>query len=153
MADRLARMHTAEHILSAIMRIYYAAPRNLELHLNEKKTKCDYEPAVPIDEAAIQRIESMVNDEIRKDHAVSDFTISREDAEKRGFDLWKVPPDTDEIRIVKIGELDAQPCSGRHVGRTAEIGVFRIISHDIRDSGRLRIRFKVVDAGEERKKA
>ncbi|MDQ7054125.1 MAG: hypothetical protein Q9P14_15030 [candidate division KSB1 bacterium] len=145
MANRLARMHTAEHILSAIMRIHYAAPKNLELHLNEKKTKCDYQPAVPIDEAAIRRIEAMVNAEIRKNHPVTAFMLSRQEAEQRGYDLWKVPPDAEEIRIVKIGELDAQPCSGQHVTRTAEIGVFRIISHDVRESGRLRLRFRVMD--------
>ena len=33
--SKLARMHTAEHLLSAVMRKFYAAPRNLEFHLNE----------------------------------------------------------------------------------------------------------------------
>jgi len=39
MPAKLARMHTAEHILTAVMRKFYTAPRNLEFHLNEKKNQ------------------------------------------------------------------------------------------------------------------
>lgn len=139
--DPIARMHTAEHILTAVMRIHYKAPRNLEMHLAPKKTKCDYEPGVPVDEAAIRKIERLVNEEIRKDHPVSAATISR--AEAKNFDLWKVPPEAEHISIVRIGALDAQPCSGPHVEHTAQVGAVRIVSFEHRDNGRLRIRFKL----------
>lgn len=48
--SNLARMHTAEHLLSAVMRKHFSAPRNLEFHLGEKKTKCDYEVPGPLSE-------------------------------------------------------------------------------------------------------
>ena len=96
---------------------------------------------MPVDEAAIRKIERLVNEEIRKNHPVSAATISRNEA--KGFDLWKVPPEARRISIVRIGDLDAQPCSGPHVERTAQIGTFRIISFEHRDNGRLRIRFKL----------
>ncbi len=146
--DLLARMHTAEHLLSAVMRIYYRAPRNLELHLGEKKTKCDYEPQVEITPGDFARIEQLVNREIAADHQVTEIFLDRATAEMQHYDLWKVPAEARRIRIVKIGELDAQPCSGRHVHHTAQIGKFRLLSHEFRDNGRLRLRFKVVEAGE-----
>ncbi len=142
---RLARMHTAEHILSAVMKVHFGASRNLELHLNEKKTKCDYAPAHLLSEADIVFVEELVNAEIEKDHPVRAELVSREEAEAAGCDLWKVPPDAATIRIVYIGDFDATPCSGEHVQRTSEIGRFQILSHEWRDNGRLRIRFKVVD--------
>ncbi len=135
------RMHTAEHILSAVMRIDYGAPRNLELHLGDKKTKCDYEPSRSVNPEDIAAISDKVNKEIQKNHPVSHFVIPRTEAVE--YDLWKAPEDAREIRIVKIGDLDAQPCSGEHVARTQEIGSFRITSHEWRENGRLRIRFKV----------
>lgn len=141
-SERLARMHTAEHILSAIMRREYGAPRNLELHLGEKKTKCDYTPSRRIDEADIAHIERRVNEEIQKGHTVQAYTLSRQEAAER-YDLWKVPAHADTIRIVVIGDLDAQPCSGPHVQNTRDVGIFRILSYDLRDNGRIRIRFKV----------
>lgn len=141
--EQIARMHTAEHILSAVMRLHYDAARNLEFHLNEKKTKCDYEPENKITGNDIHRIEALVNAEIQKDHPVCAEIIHREQAQ--GFDLWKVPPDAETIRIVRIGDFDAQPCAGRHVEHTAQIGRFEIASFEYRPNGRLRLRFRIVD--------
>lgn len=141
MATQLARMHTAEHLLSAVMKKHFAAPRNLELHLGEKKTKCDYRTEAPLTESDIENIETLVNREIAKHHPVSERVLRREDA--GAFDLWKVPKDAEEIRIVEIGDYDAQPCSGTHVANTGDVGRFRILSHELRDNGRVRIRFKV----------
>jgi len=141
MSTKLARMHTAEHLLSAVMKNHFQAPRNLELHLGEKKTKCDYQPETPLTDSDIERIQMLVNQEIGKNHPVSEHVLPREQA--ADHDLWKVPEDAEEIRIIEIGDYDAQPCSGTHVSNTTEIGHFRIISHDLRDNGRVRIRFKV----------
>jgi len=139
--DKLPRMHTAEHLLSAVMRKFYGAPRNIEFHLGEKKTKCDYEPARELSEEDFLRIEIQVNEQIAKDHRVTEELLSRKAAGE--FDLWKVPPDEQNIRIVRIGDFDAQPCSGKHVDLTSEIGRFFISSHEKRDDGVVRIRFKV----------
>jgi len=141
MPTKLARMHTAEHLLSAVMQKHFAAPRNLELHLGEKKTKCDYQPQTPLTDGDVEKIATWVNQEIGKNHPVSERVLRRDAAQ--AYDLWKVPEDAEEIRIIEIGDFDAQPCSGEHVANTGEIGRFRIISHDVRDNGRVRIRFKV----------
>ena len=135
------RMHTAEHILSAIMRLEYGADRNVELHLGDKKTKCDYCPNAPLQDGDIEQIQRRVNDEILANHPVGDEIIARSEATE--YDLWKVPADAETIRIVNIGTLDAQPCSGEHVSNTQEIGEFRVTTYENRDNGRTRIRFKV----------
>ncbi|MFQ5750401.1 MAG: hypothetical protein ACE5HI_00265 [bacterium] len=139
--SNLSRMHTAEHILSAVMKKYYAAPRNLEFHLGAKKTKCDYAVPQGLVEQDMQQIERLVNAEIEKNHAVTSFMVARKQAQQ--YDLWKVPKEAQEIRIVQIGDFDAQPCGGQHVANTREIGRFRIMSYDLRENGRARIRFKV----------
>lgn len=59
------------------------------------------------------------------------------------FKLSQLPYDAgNTIRIIKIGDYDACPCSGVHVASTKEIGVFQIISTSFED-GVLRIRFKL----------
>lgn len=138
---KLARMHTAEHLLSAVMRKFYKAPRNLEFHLNEKKTKCDYAPVTALQNDDFSKIEELVNQEIARNHKVADRVIARNEA--GDFDLWKVPDEVNEIRIVEIGDFDAQPCRGQHVESTVQIGIFRLLSYDMRENGRVRLRFKV----------
>ncbi len=125
-------MHTAEHLLSAVMKQHYQAPRNLELHLNEKKSKCDYAVPGALSDPDIARIEELVNLQISANHPVTSHHTRREQA--GAYDLWKVPADMQEIRIVRIGDFDAQPCSGEHVGHTSEIGKFRITSYEARDN-------------------
>ncbi|MCG8607491.1 hypothetical protein MJD09_21225 [bacterium] len=139
--SKLARMHTAEHLLTAVMQQFYGADRNLEFHLAEKKTKCDYAVPKTLTTHDIEKIEDLVNEEIDRNHTVTSFMISRTDAGK--YDLWKVPADTEELRIFKIGDFDEQPCRGPHVKSTAEVGRFEISSHELRENGRTRIRFKV----------
>ena len=58
-------------------------------------------------------------------------------------DLSKLPEDASEtLRIVRVGDYDACACIGAHVKNTAEIGTFKILSHDYED-GRWRVRWKV----------
>jgi Ser-tRNA(Ala) deacylase AlaX len=52
----------------------------------------------------------------------------------------------DRIRIVRVGDYDACPCIGPHVGSTGEIGAFRVISTSFED-GVLRIRYKLAGPG------
>jgi len=136
----VARMHTAEHLLTAVMRRRFGSPRNLEMHLGEKKTKCDFLVPRTLTAEDLVAIEGEVNAEIAADHPVAAEVVSREEAE-RSYDLWKVPPDAAEIRIVRIGAVDAAPCVGDHVRRTKEVGRFRITTADMKDKRTVRIRF------------
>ena len=136
----LVRMHTAEHLLTATMRRLCGSPRNLEMHLGEAKTKCDYGVERPLGDDDAHAIEAAVNVEIARDHRVSVMHITRAEAEAR-FDLWKVPPGAETIRVVTIGDVDATPCSGDHVARTGEIGRFVLRSHEMRSPTVVRIRF------------
>ncbi len=138
---KLARMHTAEHLLSAVMRKHFHAPRNLEFHLGEKKTKCDYVVPGPLSVDDIRKAEQLVNEQIQAAHPVTAFKITRK--ENTDYDLWKVPETAEEIRIVRIGDYDAQPCSGEHVSLSSEVGTFRVASFEMRDKDRVRIRFKL----------
>jgi misacylated tRNA(Ala) deacylase len=138
-APDLARMHTAEHLLTATMRRLFDSPRNLEFHLGDTKTKCDYEVARPLGPDDAHAIEDAVNAEVARGHLVSVVHITRSDAEH--LDLWKVPHEAETIRVVSIGDVDATPCSGDHVAHTREIGRFVLRSFEMRSPTVVRIRF------------
>lgn len=135
-------MHSAEHVLSAVMRRDYGSPRPLETHLGAKKSKCDYAVEYPLGEDDARRIEAAVNAEIDADHPVTDRLVPADEARGR-FDLSKVPDGAEQIRIVAIGDLDVIPCVGQHVERTGQIGRFEIRSAEMKGDGRIRIRFRL----------
>ncbi len=132
-------MHTAEHLLTAVMRRLFGSPRNVEFHLGEAKTKCDYEVARPLDADDARAIEAAVRAEIARNLPVNVMCITRCDAGH--LDLWKVPADAETIRVVSIADVDATPCSGEHVARTGEIGGFVLKSFEMRTPTLVRIRF------------
>ncbi|NUM61643.1 MAG: hypothetical protein HUU44_05750, partial [Ignavibacteriaceae bacterium] len=110
--------------------------------IEKKKSKCDYHFNRNLTQEEIAEIESRVNKIIQSDLKVTEEFFSKEDAEEK-FNLSKLPDNAGEkIRIIKIGDYDACPCSGLHVSTTKDIGGFRIISTDFKDSV-LRIRFKL----------
>ena len=142
--SRLQRMHSAEHILTAVMRREFGSPRNLESHLGDKKSKCDYAVSQGLLQEDIPAIERAVNAEIEKDYPITVQVLPIEEAQQ-DYDLWKVPGDATNIRVVTIGNLDGTPCAGDHVERTRQIGRFRVRSHDMKKEGIIRIRFTVED--------
>ena len=137
-------MHTAEHILNGTMVRLFGCPRSRNAHIERKKSKCDYLlDACPTDEQ-VARIEAAVNEVIGRHLDVTIEYMPREQASAL-VDLSKLPEDASEtLRIVRVGDYDACACIGAHVKNTAEIGTFKILSHDYAD-GRWRVRWKVIE--------
>ena len=136
-------MHTAEHILNGTMVRLFGCPRSRNAHIERKKSKCDYLlDACPTDEE-VARIEAAVNEVIGRHLDVTVEYMPRSEAAAI-VDLSKLPEDASEtLRIVRVGDYDACACIGAHVKNTAEIGTFKILSHDYAD-GRWRVRWKVI---------
>ncbi len=138
------QMHSAEHILNQTMVRMFNCGRSFSNHIEKKKSKCDYHFERDLTGAELEVIERRVNEVIQNDLKVVEEFISKDDATKE-YNLTKLPDEAgDTIRIIKIGDYDACPCSGLHVSHTKEIGRFKIISTGYND-GVLRIRFKLLD--------
>lgn len=136
------RMHSAEHLLNQTMVRMFNKGRSFSNHIEKKKSKCDYHFDRNLTEQEIIKIEKKVNSEILKNHSIKEEFLSRDDADSL-YNLKRLPEDAgDEIRIIKIGDYDACPCSGEHVQNTSEIGNFKIISTGF-ENDVLRIRFKL----------
>jgi misacylated tRNA(Ala) deacylase len=134
------RMHTAEHILNQTMVRMFGTKRCFTAHIEKKKSKCDYYMDRALSDEEVRRLEGGVNDVIAKDLKVSReaWPIDRIRTELK----YEGGLEGGEINIVKVGDYDAVPCIGAHVGSTKEIGRFQIISTGF-ENGVLRIRYKL----------
>ena len=136
------RMHSAEHLLTGVLVKMFGMGRPFTTHLEKKKSKADYRFNRLLTEEEAQHVESMVNEQINRDLAVSEEFLPREQAEG-AFNLSRLPEDVREtVRIIRIGDFDACPCAGTHVAMTKEIGLFRLISWSFEEDA-LRIRFRL----------
>ncbi len=138
------QMHSAEHILNQTMVRMFNCGRSFSNHIEKKKSKCDYHFERDLTEYEIEYLNKRVNEVIQNDLKVVEEFILKDNAEK-DYNLTKLPNSVGEtIRIIKIGDYDACPCSGLHVSHTKEIGRFKIISTSYTD-GKLRVRFKLFE--------
>jgi len=118
--------------------------RSFRNHIEKKKSKCDYHFERDLTPDEVLLIENRVDEIISQDLSITEEFYPKEVAETK-FNLLILPEDAgNQIRIIKIGDYDACPCSGLHVSHTKEIGTFKIISTSFED-GVLRIRFKLLE--------
>ncbi len=136
-------MHTAEHVLNQTMVQLFACDRSFSNHLERKKSKCDYHFKRSLTADEEQAIHQKVNEVLLRQLDVTEEVVTREEASV-WFDLSRLPdvPEGDKIRIVRVGDYDACPCIGEHVGNTREVGEFIMGSTSFAE-GVLRIRFKL----------
>lgn len=120
---RLMRMHTALHLLSVALPFPVTGGQ-----IGEDKGRLDFDmPQVPDN---IAEIEAALNAMVAADHPVStEWITDAEMAANPGLvKTMKVKPPMGQgrVRLVRIGDVDLQPCGGTHVRSTAEIGPLSI---------------------------
>jgi Ser-tRNA(Ala) deacylase AlaX len=116
--------------------------RSFSSHIEKKKSKCDYHFDRSLTPEEENELTARINRVIDERLDVSEQLISLEEA-GQAFNLKRLPDESgDLVRIVSIGNYDICPCIGPHVGNTAEIGKFQLVSTSFED-GVLRVRFKL----------
>lgn len=116
---RLMRMHTALHLLSVVFPFAVTGGS-----VGTDKGRLDFDmPDVPEN---LPELEARLNAMVLASHAVTQEWIT--DAEMTASpDLVKTmnvkpPMGQGRVRLIRIGNVDLQPCGGTHVRNTAEIG-------------------------------
>ncbi|HEY0855376.1 MAG TPA: alanyl-tRNA editing protein, partial [Devosia sp.] len=120
---RLMRMHTALHLLSVVFPFPVTGGS-----VGEDKGRLDFDmPEVPED---LQALEDEVNRLAAGNHAVTAEWITDAEMEQNAnlIKTMKVKPPMGQgrVRLIRIGDVDLQPCGGTHVKNTSEIGPLKL---------------------------
>lgn len=119
---KLMRIHTALHLITVVMPYPITGAS-----VGEDKGRVDFNlPEVP-DSADI---EAKLNALIEAAHPVSAEWISDAELEAnpgliKSMNV-KPPMGQGRVRLVRIGDIDLQPCGGTHVANTSEIGRLKL---------------------------
>jgi misacylated tRNA(Ala) deacylase len=140
---RHMRIHTGLHLLSVVLPFPVTGG---SIGADEGRLDFDLEGGeVPAKEA----IEEKLNALVAANHAVSQEWITDDEllANPGLVKTMKVKPPmgSGRVRLVRIGDIDLQPCGGTHVHATGEIG--RLVIAKIESKGRQNRRVRIKFAG------
>jgi alanyl-tRNA synthetase len=124
---RTMRNHSATHLMHKALR------EVLGDHVQQKgslvdpdKTRFDFAHNAPMTDDQIRRVEAIVNREIIANSPTQARVMPIEEAKKTGAMMLFGEKYGDEVRVLDIGS-SCELCGGTHVGRTGDIGFFKIV--------------------------
>jgi misacylated tRNA(Ala) deacylase len=138
------RMHTAQHLLSAIILDKYGAS-TAGNQISFETSRIDFFPFKPSQED-ITFVAKRFNELADKGIPVNIYFTTREEVlqtidERRRNLFSRVPESVKEIRVIEIEGIDKVPCGGTHVRNTKEIGHINIIKTENKGKNVTRIVF------------
>ena len=141
------RMHTSQHLVSAIVSDLYGAD-TVGNQIGSDKSRIDFKP-LKLSMNEIDDLIDLTNEYIAKDISVDISEANRSDLEgnpeirsSMSSGLWKLlPKSVTRLRVISIGEIDVCPCAGTHVRSLKEIGKVEFVKRDNKGAGKQRLTY------------
>ncbi|MBI4482267.1 MAG: alanine--tRNA ligase [Acidobacteria bacterium] len=121
--------HTATHLVHAALR------EVLGEHVKQSgslvapdRLRFDFTHFAPMTDREVQRVEEMVNQQIRQDTQVQTAVSDLEKALESGALAFFGEKYSDRVRVVQIGPFSRELCGGTHVSAVGQIGAFKIVA-------------------------
>ena len=132
--------HSATHLLHAALR------EVLGTHVQQKgslvapdRLRFDFAHFAPISAEDLAVVERKVNAQVRANNAVEVHNMAMQEALDFGAMALFGEKYGENVRVLKMGDYSTELCGGTHVGRTGDIGLFKITSEGGVSSGVRRI--------------
>jgi misacylated tRNA(Ala) deacylase len=135
------RMHTALHLLSAVLPYPVTGGS-----VGEAESRLDFDiPEAGLDKDAItaKLAEMIASDAPVSSRWISDAELEANPGLVKTMSV-KPPVGTGQVRLIEIEKLDLQPCGGTHVRSTAEIGAVRVTQIEKKGKLNRRVRLALV---------
>jgi len=125
----IARNHTATHLL------HYALREVLGKHVKQSgslvardRLRFDFTHFKAVTKRELDRIEGLVNEQVRANLKVKGEHLNIEEAKEKGAIALFGEKYGKKVRMVSVGDCSRELCGGTHLDFTGEIGLFRIAS-------------------------
>jgi alanyl-tRNA synthetase len=122
------RNHSATHLMhKALREVLGEHVQQKGSLVNAERTRFDFAHNAPVTDEQIRAIEARVNAEILSNVATDASVMDMEAAQKTGAMMLFGEKYGETVRVLTIGS-SKELCGGVHVGRTGDIGLFKIVA-------------------------
>lgn len=142
----VTRYHTATHLMyRALKNVLGDHVTQRGSNITHERLRFDFSHHEKMTPEQIQQVEQMVNEAIAKDYPVSFMEMPTNKAFASGAIGAFGDKYGDEVRVYTVGDpagdwYSREICGGPHVGRTGEIGKFKIVKEESSSAGVRRIK-------------
>jgi alanyl-tRNA synthetase len=145
------RYHTATHLLQRALRMVlgdHVAQKGS--NITAERMRFDFSHHAPLTAEEVQKVQEIVNEQIRRDLPVSMAVMSLEEAKAAGAIALFGEKYESQVKVYTIGKsptdyFSKEVCGGPHVERTGQLGNFVIQKEQSSSAGVRRIRAVLAD--------
>jgi alanyl-tRNA synthetase len=138
------KYHTATHLLQqALVNVLGGEVAQRGSNITPERLRFDFSFSRPMTKEEVQKVEDMVNEQIRRDLPVTMEEMSLSDARKAGARALFSDKYGERVKVYSIGDFSREVCAGPHVQHTAQIGHFKITKEQSSSAGVRRIRAEI----------
>jgi len=124
-----ARNHTATHLVHAALReLLGPHVKQYGSLVAPNRLRFDFAHFRPLSSRDTDDIESLVNEQIRKNQEVKTNVMGVQEAVAAGALAFFGDKYGDQVRVVSVDTFSRELCGGTHCKQTGEIGVFQLVS-------------------------
>ncbi len=125
---RTMRNHSVTHLMHRALRDVLGGHVQQKGSLvDQEKTRFDFSHNAPVSDEQVREVESRVNRAILANVPVSARVMGFDAAVKSGAMALFGEKYGDEVRVIAMENFSTELCGGTHVGRTGDIGLFKIV--------------------------
>ena len=133
--------HTATHLLHQALRTVLGEHvKQSGSNITEERLRFDFTHPQKMTKEEIQKVEDLVNEQIKKDLKVTCEEMNYEDAKKSGAIGLFTDKYGEKVKVYTIGDFSKEICGGPHVTHTGDMGRFKIKKEESSSSGIRRIK-------------
>ena len=143
------KLHTAAHLMhQALREVLGDHVKQMGSDITSQRLRFDFSHSAKMTDEEKQKVEEIVNEKIRQDLEVKKEEMNYKDAVESGALAFFKEKYPEKVSVYSIGDpsdssgqvFSKEICAGPHVGRTSELGKFKIIKEESSGAGVRRIR-------------
>lgn len=142
------RLHTATHLLhQALQTVLGEHAQQRGSNITTERLRFDFSHPAKMTPEEKQRVEDLVNEQIKRNLPVTMATMTIEEAKAKGATALFKTKYGEQVKVYTIGDFCMEVCGGPHAANTGELGGFKIKKEESSSAGVRRIKAVITSGG------